>query len=200
VKGPVLAGLLCVAGAFLVLVGLGNPWTVVEVVGSPLLPERQVDVAGSELAPGLRALGLVGLAGVPALAASRGRGRTVVGLLLLLAGAAVVTGVLGLRVGDGFDERVLSTDSVREAGGAEGEAFDRTSWPYVTAFGGLLLALAGLQAAVKGRRWSGLGRRYDAPTAAPPPAGERDLWEALDRGEDPTGPQDPPSSGAQPRD
>ena len=200
-RGPLLAALLCVAGAFLVLVGVGRAWVLVDVVGSPLLPDRQVAVEGADLAPGLRALGLVGLAGVPALAATRGRGRTIVGLLLLVTGLAVLAAVVrleatGLRLGG----LALISDPVREAGGAEGESFDLTGWPVVTALGGLVLALGGLLVTAKGRSWSALGRRYDAPAAAKAAAGETDLWAALDRGEDPTGTQDPPGSGTGPRD
>ena len=205
-REPLLAALLCVAGAFLVLVAVGNPWVLVEVAGGPLLPEREVGVTGTELAPGLRALGLVGLAGVPALAATRGRGRVVVGLLLLAVGAGVVVAVARLELtGLGLGGRALISDPVREAGGAQGEAFDLTGWPIGTALGGLVLALAGLLVAVRGPRWTALGRTYDAPAtdapATPPdgPAAERDLWAALDRGEDPTGPADPPASGPRAR-
>lgn len=204
-RGPLLAALLCVAGALVVLVGSGNPWVVVDVIDSPLLPERAVDVTGDDLSPGVRALGLVGLAGVPALAATRGRGRIVVGLLLLGTGAAVVAVVLTMRLDDmGLGGRALLTDPVREAGGAQGESWELTAWSYATAFGGLVLAVAGLLIAAHGRRWSSLGRSYEpptpAPSAAPAPTGERDLWEALDRGEDPTGRQDPADGAPQPRD
>lgn len=216
-REPLLAGLLCVAGAFLVLVGTGREWVLVEVIGSPLLPGREVPVTGNDLAPGLRALGLVGLAGVPALAATRGRGRALVGLVLLAVGIAVLSLVVRLELsGLGLGGRALISDPVEQAGGAQGESFDLTAWPVVTALGGLVLALAGLLVAARGRRWASLGRRYEAPsagTAAPPAApadgavAERELWEALDRGEDPTGaspdatrPADPPGNRPTSRD
>ena len=204
-REPLLAALLCVAGAFLVLVGVGNAWVQVQVAGGLLLPERQIGVTGTDLAPGLRALGLVGLAGVPALAATRGRGRVLVGLLLLAVGVAVIAVVVNLEAtGLHLGGRAALSDPVREAGGAVGESEDLTGWSIGTAVGGLVLALAGLLVAVRGRRWTSLGRRYDAPAAgaaaaAVRPAGERDLWEALDRGEDPTGQADPPASGLPPR-
>ena len=201
-REPLLAALLCVAGAFLVLVGVGNPWVLVQVAGGPLLPEREIGVTGADLAPGLRALGLVGLAGVPALAATRGRGRVLVGVLLLAVGAAVVAVVTRLELtGLRLLGRAIMSDPVREAGGAVGESGDLTGWSLATALGGLVLALAGLLVAVRGRRWTALGRTYEAPAAGAPvapaegPAAERDLWAALDRGEDPTGTADPPASG-----
>lgn len=182
-RGPLLAALLCVAGAFLVLVGAGREWVVVDVAGDALLPGRSVDVDGADLAPGLRALGLLGLAGVPALAASRGRGRRVVGLVVLLTGAGAVA-VTARLVAAGLGDRALLTAAVRDAG--EG-ATSSTAWPYVTVLGGLLLLASGLLVMLRGPRWAALGRRYDAPAPPPErPVGERDLWEALDRGEDPT--------------
>jgi uncharacterized membrane protein (TIGR02234 family) len=198
-REPLLAALLCVAGSFLVLVGTGRAWVLVTAGGGALLPAREVGVTGADLSPGLQALGLVGLAGVLALAASRGRGRTVVGLLVLAVGAGVLAVVVVLQLaGAGLGGRALVTDRVREAGGAQGEAFDLTAWPLVTGLGGLLLLLAGLLVAARGRRWAALGRRYEAPAARQPEpqAPERELWEALDRGEDPTGAQDPPDGGA----
>ena len=53
----------------------------------------------------------------------------------------------------------------------------------------LALAGAGALTVLRGRSWPGLGQRYDAPAPRPVPEGpptERALWEALDRGEDPT--------------
>ena len=210
-REPLLAGLLCLVGAFLVLVAAGRAWVSVDVIGSALLPDRQVAVGGSDLSPGLPALGLVGLAGVLALAATRGRGRLLVGLLLLAVGVATVVAVLRLELDPlRLGGLALISDPVREAGGAEGESFDVTGWSRVAALGGVLVALAGLLVAVRGRRWAALGRRYEPPAAPEPPregpAAERDLWEALDRGEDPTGSSgpvpapDPAAREAEPRD
>jgi uncharacterized membrane protein (TIGR02234 family) len=189
-KGPLLAALLCVAGASVVLVGAGRAWVLVEVAGSPLLPDRQVAVDGTDLAPGLRALGLLGLAGVPALAASRGRGRLLVGLVVLLTGLGVLAVTTRLLI-SGLGDLALLTAAVRDAGTPDGVATATTGWPVVAALGGLLLAAGGLLVMVRGPRWAALGRRYDAPAPEPAPdaavaVAERDLWEALDRGEDPT--------------
>jgi hypothetical protein len=48
-----------------------------------------------------------------------------------------------------------------------------------------LLVAAGLLIVVRGRSWASMSSRYDAP-AQRPREGEASLWEALDRGEDPT--------------
>ena len=207
-RRPLPAVVTIVVGAFLVLVGAGRGWVRVNVGESALLPAVELAVTGRELLPGLTALGLVGIAGVPALAATRGRGRVVVGLVLALAGAAVVAAVGRLAATDpGLVTTALLTDRVQQAGGGEGVGGQATAWPWITATGGALVFAAGMLVARHGPRWSALGRRYDSPVTADPgpaerrsPTGERDLWEALDRGEDPTATQDPEDSRSQPRD
>lgn len=50
---------------------------------------------------------------------------------------------------------------------------------------------AGLLIAFRGVSWTGLARRYDETPASRQSAEPVDLWRALDRGEDPTGPNSP---------
>ena len=179
-RGPALAVLLCLLGASLVLVAAGRTWlSGVELLPAPL-PPRAVALTAGDLGLPLQALGLVGLAAVPALAATSRTGRVVVGVLLAVAGLLVVVRSAG----------VLLDPTV------EGPAdLSLTAWPVVAVAGGLLLVAAGVLVALRGRRWAALGRRYDAPGAPAPapepaqsgPVAERELWEALDRGEDPTG-------------
>jgi uncharacterized membrane protein (TIGR02234 family) len=187
-REPLLAVLLCVVGAFVVLVGAGRAWTAVDVAAGALSDAQRVGVPGRDVAPGVDALGLVGLAGVVALAATRRLGRVVVGVLLLLTGLGVVASVLAADL----TAATLRSPQIAGAGGGAVGDVDVTAWPWVTCAGGVALAAAGLLIAFRGGRWAALGRRYDAPSAqATPsrpaaPAAERDLWEALDRGEDPT--------------
>ncbi len=196
-REPAVAALLCLLGAFLVLVAVGREWASVEVAGSGLLPGRDVPVLGSDLAPGVRALGLVALAGVIAVPATRRWGRAVVGGLLALVGAGVVVAAVGVLAD--LAGAAQDTAAVREAGAAGGSTTG-TLWPYACALGGLVVLAAGLVVAVRGRGWAALGRRYDAPAAqAVRPAGERDIWEALDRGDDPTA-ADPEGRGPAARD
>lgn len=214
-----VAVLLCLFGAFVVLVAAGRAWTQVDVGATGLAPARTVDVLGTAIVPGVRALGLVGLAGVVALAATRGAGRTVMGVMLVAVGAGVVAAVLGA------DSGPAAAAAVAEGGGQADDVLRSTAWPVVAITGGLLLAAAGLLVTVRGRRWATLSRRFEAPaaradgtavarsdgpgaatagahrdapadldgpagaTAAPmsPEKAQRELWESLDRGEDPTG-------------
>jgi hypothetical protein len=164
-----LAVLLCLVGSSLVLLSTSRVWQELMVAGRPPLPDMTRQVEGIALVPGVRALALVGLAGVVALVAARRSGRVVVGLLLAVCGVAVV-----VQVGRAV------------AGGPP-----LTAWPWVCLAGGALLASAGALVVVRGSRWATLSRRYEPPGARTEqePAGEaseRALWEALDRGEDPT--------------
>ena len=199
-RGLGTAVLLCLVGAFVVLVGAGRVWASAEVPTGPITGPRQVSVSGTEVVAGVRALGLVGLAGVPALLATRRTGRVVVALLRLLTGAGVGAAVLGADAG-----AAVGREASAVAAGAQrmDDVVLGSPWPVVTALGGGVLALAGLLTVVRGRSWPGLGQRYEAPAVAgaasaaaaaavptgeqPPRLAERGLWEALDRGEDPTG-------------
>lgn len=184
-----LALALCLAGGALVLVAAARTWAALEVPAPAPLPGRRTELQGGDLVAGLRALGLLGLAGIAALAATRRTGRVVVGVLLLLAGAAVVTLTAG----------VLTDVGAAAAGKAQvpaGADLDTSGWPLAAVLGGLLLGLAGLLAALRGRHWAALSARYQTPSARS--AGDRsaasevrvpgevEAWDALDRGEDPT--------------
>ena len=118
-----------------------------------------------------RALGWTGLAGVVAIAATRGGARRLVGVLIAAAGlgaTGLAAAILGSR----------EFGSIRPIGGIDGDG--TLGWEGAALLGGLALVAAGVLTAVRGPRWPALGARYDR--AAPPD----DPWAALDRGEDPT--------------
>ncbi|NUP54079.1 MAG: Trp biosynthesis-associated membrane protein, partial [Catenulispora sp.] len=66
------------------------------------------------------------------------------------------------------------------------------SWWLLAVAGGVLIALAGLAAVLRGAAWPGMSSRYENAAAKSSPAARadtgtaKDLWDALDRGEDPT--------------
>jgi len=86
----------------------------------------------------------------------------------------------GLDVLDQCAGSTLSACSVRGARTSE-------AWVWLTILGGLLLALSGALVAARGRRWAALSSSYQPPAAraAEPPATDKGVWDALDRGEDP---------------
>lgn len=183
---------LCLAGAALVLLAAGRPWARA-VVAEAGLPRVSLAPSGRAAGSVAGALGLVGLAGVVALAATRRTGRVLTGAVLLLAGAGVVT--------DGVARAGRPAGSLRAAAAAAAGISDpqlagvaATGWPWASVAGGVLLLAAGVLTVARGRRWAVLSARYDAPDARPAagqPAGpgrepEVVLWDALDRGDDPT--------------
>jgi hypothetical protein len=154
-----VAVVACVTGAGLSLFAASRTWVEVTVVRPAPLPALHEARTGTMLLPWLPALALVALAGAGALLATRGPVRAAVGVLLMLSGCGLVAGAVA-----------------RAAPG----------WPLVAALGGLLIAGAGAVALARGRSWPGMGTRYDRPARASRPESAVELWDALDRGDDPT--------------
>lgn len=166
-RGKALALLVTAVGAVLVLATAAQPrWTVAGAT-----------VSGGG-APAASALALVALAGVGLLFLLRGWARSVLGLLLLAAGIAVVLVdvSVGASAAGWFDYAPLGADRPR--------TMQRSSWFWLTAGGGALVAVGGALVAGYGRRWPSARRDYAAPAGTDVP--RRDPWTALDRGEDPT--------------
>jgi hypothetical protein len=166
-RGLLLAVLLCVAGAGAVLGSAGRTWVREETrVESPsrdrpdAFVSTTVERTGGDVAPAVRALGLVSLAGGAALVGARGRGRQAVGVVL--AGAGAATSYAAWHV-DGAHP----TGAVSVAG-----------------IGGVVVAVSGLLTLIAGARWPALGSRYERPVTAPARDELADAWDALDRGDD----------------
>jgi uncharacterized membrane protein (TIGR02234 family) len=206
-REKVLAALLAAAGAGLVLASAGRSWAHGTLTAPVRLP---VSANGSDLTGVPFALGLAGLAGAVALFAVRRIGRYAVGAVLLAAGVGAVVAVAS-RLSH-LDSALLAK-AAAEAAAADARIVDvgNSAWPYLTIAGGLLIALSGAYTLLRGRSWSGLSSRYErtvsatsaaeaTPAAVPSTAAteneapatpdaeltSRDLWDALNRGADPT--------------
>jgi hypothetical protein len=128
--------------------------------------------------PAAGALALVALAGVGLLLLARGPARSVVGVLLLLCGVAVVlVDVLTASASPGGFSAYAPLD-------ARQLQAHRSVWFWLTAAGGLGIAVGGAMTTARGHRWPSSRRDYRAP-GEPLPA-HTDAWTALDHGEDPT--------------
>lgn len=201
-----VAVLTCTAGALLALACAGRSWRVDLVVRPEPLPVERVGRTGAALLPWLPAVALAALAGGGALLATRGAARRSVGALLVAAGLGIAAGSASFAGSTG------STGSTGSPGSAG------VSWLALAAgAGGLLVAAAGGLALARAHRWPAMGARYERPArSAKPPAAEPSaveppaadfpaaeppaaqppppaahppaLWDALDRGEDPTAP------------
>ncbi len=160
-RGLWLAVLGCLAGATLALFAATRQWTV-EVTARPApLPALRTVRTGGSLLPWLPPIAVVALAGAGALLATRRAGRVAVGVLIGVAGLAIVVGgCYGLTTAPG-------------------------GWPALCLAGGALVAAAGAVTVLRGKGWPSLGTRYER-THRPEATESANLWDALDRGEDPT--------------
>jgi uncharacterized membrane protein (TIGR02234 family) len=184
------AALLAAIGSGIVLLTIGRGWAH----GDVTVPITfRVTATGSQLTGVPYALGLAGLAGALALFAVRRIGRYFVGAILALAGAGTVYAVA---------DRLSRLDTaLRTQAGVQGlgsdakiSDIDNSLWPYLTILGGVILCVAGIYTLARGRGWSGLGNRYEAPATAASSAVNpdaeaakltaRDLWDAQGRGGD----------------
>ncbi|MET7424155.1 Trp biosynthesis-associated membrane protein [Dactylosporangium sp. NPDC005555] len=152
-----------VASAVVLFAATRNWDTVMTHQVSPLPPMTQ-HRTGTQMSPWLPALGAVGLAGAGALLATRGRLRTIVGGLLALAGIGLVVAVIE-TLRHGVD----------------------VGWPLLTIVAAAVVVVAGGVTIRYSDTWPEMGARYERPatgTTAKPR--QTELWDALDRGEDPT--------------
>ncbi len=190
-REKIVAALLAAAGAGLILASDGRGWATATVTAPVRL---SVQTSGSNLTSLPYALGLAGLAGAVALFAVRRIGRYLVGAVLLGAGAGTVAAV-ATNLGR-LDSAQLARTAEQTLGASAAQLgpVSNTAWPYVTLAGGVLVAFAGALTLVRGRSWTGLSNRYERNTSAaastPSPAADeqsaRDLWDAINRGTDPT--------------
>ncbi|WP_448639955.1 Trp biosynthesis-associated membrane protein [Geodermatophilus sp. URMC 63] len=183
--GAAVAG--CALAGGLALSAGGQTWATVTVTRPPPLPPVGEALTGATVAPLVAACGLVLLAAAVAVLAVRGAGRAAVGALVLASG--LVLGWSAVR-------SLVSGPGPGPLAPGETAAVDLAAgWPVLCLVAAVLAATAGLLVVVRGRRWPGMGRRYERTpgAAAPAPARARtdedralDAWRALDRGDDPT--------------
>jgi uncharacterized membrane protein (TIGR02234 family) len=178
----------CALGGAMVLFAVGRPWVEITARRASPLPDVTVALSGRDLTPLVAGLGIVGLAGVVGLLATRRWGRLAVAAIVALAGLGVLAGSLTRLGAPGAAEaRDLLADSGRAAGAAAVTATGHPGWPLLAAAGGLLLALGGLAALVRSRAWPTMSARYETPAARTDrPRTDAAVWDALDRGDDPT--------------
>ncbi|WP_309125456.1 Trp biosynthesis-associated membrane protein [Kocuria sp.] len=183
-KAPVVLGTLVAALAVFAC----SAATWVSATVRTTLEPITVDVAGSDAAPAVTALGLVAAAGALATAISGRALRPVVAVVVALAGlGALAAAASVLADPSGAAQTVVGeTTGMVNAGGD----YALTAWPWLAAAAAGLVALCGLWALVAGRTWTA-ARRYERPAAEAAGGGARtgdeiDSWDALTEGRDPT--------------
>jgi hypothetical protein len=179
-----LALLAVLAGVMLAVIGAGRPWATLSVeVELPGIGAGQVaaaELTGNDLGP-YGALALGGLVLLVAVAATRGRGRWVVGVALLALGGALVAGGLlgGWRAPTEVRERAWAGFIAGVPTGTDPQAARSPAGPALVVTGGLALAAAGTEALRRGRGWPALGDAFRAPPDRAQPATGQDEppWE-----------------------
>jgi uncharacterized membrane protein (TIGR02234 family) len=188
--------LIALLGGVIAWASAGRSWAtgVAGVTPNTL----KVAASGDDLSAGVTALGLTALAGALALFATQRLARRLVGVLLIAAGAGAAVYAFGER-GASHASRVLADKAAAKGFATRSMDAHMTSWWALAAFGGVLVVLAGVAAVVRGATWPGMSSRYEnAATKAAARAADtgsaKDLWDALDRGEDPTEAGEPAES------
>ena len=183
--GPVV--LLGLGGAALAAVAGAQDWA--RTTGSAAGTTVTAAAKGSESAPLVVALGLVALAAWGVVLVVRSRTRRVVAVVGVLASAGALVATVASHGRAQADS--LTAVMAKGASGADAFTTSVTGWYYAAAVGGLLSTVAFVLALLWAPRWPAMGSRYDAPATqadarATAPAGEQDMWRALDDGRDPT--------------
>ena len=193
-------GLVVLGGAGALLTS-GRAWQTVTAPRPRPFADQVVDVSGRTLEPAVAALGVVALAGVVAVLATRGIARRVVGALLVATAVGLAwAAVAGMQAVSAARARSLVSDA-RTAAGLDPNRPPRVTvhaeWPALVLVCALFVLLAGVAITAWGHRWIALSGRYEAPAAtrssADPARSPASLWSDLDRGHDPTGEPGGPS-------
>src|SRR5688572_21855953 len=156
------------AGALVALVVAAQPRMSTGLTG-----ER---VTGADT-PVAGALSLVALAGVAAVLLVRNRARRAVGALLVAVAIGIVAAYLA--------PADALTYTVFAAGDAADVEVGRSFWAWLGVAGGVVAGLGSLAVTTRAGRWPEPRRRFEP--RVPARQGTEDPWDALDRGEDPTG-------------
>jgi uncharacterized membrane protein (TIGR02234 family) len=183
----------CALGGGAALFAASQVWLRLSAARTAPLPPVTAALTGRDVEPLVPALGVVALAALVALLATRGWARTAVGAVLAAAGLVLLLRSLPhVAAPSPAHARALLLDQGRATGEPAGAAVTadvEPAWPLLAAAGGALLLAGGLGAVLRGRRWPGMSARYERPDAArpaPPEATAGAAWDALDRGQDPT--------------
>jgi uncharacterized membrane protein (TIGR02234 family) len=197
-------------GAGLVLLSVRQEWARVVTAAVSPLPSSSVPVSGQDLLPVAGALGLVSLAGLGALIATRGLARRLTGVVLALFGVATAAGAClrlsaAAAVAAARGAAVSGAASATAGGsggvspgtvpGGGGPALSQSAhvvmmtfpWRGLAVAGAVLILAAGAAAAWRGGTWPTMSSRYDRQARREPAGTDTaSLWEALSSGVDPT--------------
>lgn len=184
---------LLLVSAVVILVSGSREW-VSGSADSAVLGVTALHGRGSDVAPGVLAAALVGLASAVALATSGTVVRYIAACTAWLAAVLCIAVAIGILLDPGAALGKVAAAGTGRSGSVA--AIGRAGiWVWVALAAALVMAVGGLGAMVGARRWQGLSSRYDAPvsgegpvssTSGEGPRARDSAWDQLTRGEDPT--------------
>jgi uncharacterized membrane protein (TIGR02234 family) len=185
-----------VIGSAVALLLAGLTWQTITASRPRPAGDVVTHVSGRDLEPAVIGLGVVALAGVVAVLATRGLAKRVVGGLIALAGIGIIwRAALGVTAVTPARARSLINDGLTGAGidtSVSPHVSPHPVAPILVVVAGLLIAAGGGLVAIRGAAWTSMSGRYEAPTQAAQaaraaaPVSDLAVWTALDRGDDPT--------------
>jgi hypothetical protein len=170
------------AAGLLALLSAGRSWgraNLVAATGARVA----VTATGRQAVPAVPALAVALLVLAVALLAARRTARRAVGVVVAAVGLTLTVVAMASpgAVGSALRHHAFG---VHRAVGDPG----LSAWAVVAAVAGVAATLAGAWAVVDGGRWPGLGSRYESPARRPAAPTAASVWDAIDRGDDPTVP------------
>lgn len=168
-----------VASSALFAVAASQTWVTGTASAATFTSQQVRDVAGSDAAPFVGGLALVGLAAWGVVLFARTAGRRIALTVGVAAQSVAVVGALAAATGSRVEVEVS-----RQLGDPEGYRLDWSPWFAIGLAAGVLAVLVGLVALVRCGRWPAMGSKYDAPGAVSDVP--EDPWKQLDAGIDPT--------------
>ncbi|CAM3686650.1 TIGR02234 family membrane protein [Tsukamurella strandjordii] len=195
-RGLLLASVLLLLAAIAVWGASRMTWMRADI-NDFLSPGRTVDIVGHTWASALTVLPLVFLAAIAAALAVKGWAR--VAVAVVVAAAAIGSAFPAIQViTQEPDVKYIETILELAPKDIVVQADKVIAGPLVAVLGGVL-AVAAATLLLRGQRGGGMDSKYSAPaarraelekrvfeTAEPENSSERDLWDALDSGDDPT--------------
>lgn len=158
----------------------------VSATASPAgLPQVNVSVTGREVLPSVGAAGIVALAGIAGVWATRGKWRALIGMLLVVVlGWATLT-VVGFAAGlpATADRAVAGTAGLAPADLLTSQV---TNWWWLALVAAMMGVVGAGVVTARGASWSAMGDQYARNQADAAAMTSAQVWDALDRGEDPT--------------
>ncbi len=176
-RSPLLlmAGGLALSALF--LLAASRTWIVADAPDAAFASQRHLTASGTEVAPEVASLALVGLVAWGVVLVTRVTGRRVALAVALLAQLGALA-FAGLALGGSRGGDTVS----RLSGAATGVTWHWSAWAWSALALGVVAIVLGVYAFWTCHTWPSMGRKYDAPGGPPPD----DAWKQLDSGIDPT--------------